>query len=162
MIVIGAGVIGLELGSVYRRLGSEVTVVGLMDKICPTIDVEITNNFKRILEKQGFKFLLKTKVLGGKGGPSGCSIDIEPVDGGAKQTINADVILVAIGRRPFTQGLQLDKAGLTADKYGRVDINDHWQTSVPHIYAIGDVVRGAMLAHKAEEEGIATVERILG
>ena len=133
-----------------------------MDRICPTMDIEVTSSFKKILEKQGFKFLMKTKVVGGKGGADGCKVEIEPAEGGARQTLDCDVILVATGRRPFTQGLQLEKAGLVADKYGRVEINDHLQTKVPSIWAIGDVIRGAMLAHKAEEEGIACVEHIIG
>ena len=162
MVVIGGGVIGLEMGSVYSRLGTQVTVVEYMDRICPTMDVEVTSNFKKILEKQGFKFLLKSKVVGGKGGPSGCKVEIEPAEGGARQSIDCDIILVATGRRAFTQGLQLDKAGLVADKYGRVETNDHLQTKVPGIWAIGDVIKGAMLAHKAEEEGIACVENIIG
>jgi dihydrolipoamide dehydrogenase len=162
LVVIGGGVIGLELGSVYRRLGSEVTVVEYMDRICPTMDVELTNQFKKTLEKQGFKFLLKTKVVGGSGGANGCKVDIEPAQGGSKSTLDCDIILVSTGRRAYTQGLQLDKAGLSTDKQGKVEINDHWETKVKGIYAIGDVVKGAMLAHKAEEEGIAAVERILG
>jgi dihydrolipoamide dehydrogenase len=162
LVVIGGGVIGLEMGSVYSRLGSQVTVVEYQDRICPTMDNEITSNFKKLLEKQGFKFLMKTKVVGGKGGADGCKVEIEPAEGGARQTLDCDVILVATGRRAFTGGLQLDKAGLTADKFGRVEIDDHLRTKVPGIWGIGDVVQGAMLAHKAEEEGIAAVENILG
>lgn len=162
MVIIGGGVIGLELGSVYKRLGTEVTVVEYMDRICPTMDVEITIQFKRLLEKQGFKFLMKNKVVGGSGGPNGCKVEIEPAEGGSRSTLDCDVILVSTGRRAFTNGLQLDKAGLTTDKYGKVETNEHWETKVKGIYAIGDVIKGAMLAHKAEEEGIAAVERILG
>lgn len=162
LVVVGGGVIGLELGSVYKRLGAEVTVVEFMDRICPSMDTEITTLFKKILEKQGFKFLLKTKVVGGKGGPNGCTVDVEAAEGGNKQTLNCDIILVSTGRRAFTGGLQLEKAGLTADKYGRVETDDHLQTKQKGIYAIGDVIKGAMLAHKAEEEGIAAVENILG
>lgn len=161
-MVIGGGVIGLEMGSVYARLGSEVTVVEYMDKICPSMDTELTTTFKKLLEKQGFKFLMKTKVVGGKGGPNGCKVEIEPAEGGARTFLDCDVILVSTGRRPYTDGLQLEKAGLSADKRGMVEVNDHLQTKVPHIWAIGDVVRGAMLAHKAEEEGIAAVENIIG
>ena len=105
---------------------------------------------------------MKTKVVGGKGSASGCSVEIEPAEGGSRQKLDCDVILVSTGRRAFTQGLQLEKAGLQADKFGKIEINDHLQTKVPHIYGIGDVIRGAMLAHKAEEEGIAAVENILG
>ena len=162
LVVIGGGVIGLEMGSVYARLGSQVTVVEYMDRICPAMDIEVTSQFKKLLEKQGFKFLLKTKVVGGKGAADGCKVEIEPAEGGARQTLDCDVILVSTGRRAYTQGLQLEKAGLAADKYGRVEINDHLQTKVSNIWAIGDVVKGAMLAHKAEEEGIAAVENILG
>jgi len=162
LVVIGGGVIGLEMGSVYSRLGSQVTVVEYQDRICPTMDNELTSNFKKILEKQGFKFLMKTKVVGGKGGADGCKVEIEPAEGGARQTLDCDVILVATGRRAFTGGLQLDKAGLVADKFGRVEIDDHLRTKVPGIWGIGDAVKGAMLAHKAEEEGIAAVENILG
>lgn len=150
------------MGSVYARLGSEVTVVEYMDKICPSMDTELTTTFKKLLEKQGFKFLMKTKVVGGKGGPNGCKVEIEPAEGGARTFLDCDVILVSTGRRPYTDGLQLEKAGLSADKRGMVEVNDHLQTKVPHIWAIGDVVRGAMLAHKAEEEGIAAVENIIG
>lgn len=162
LVVIGGGVIGLEMGSVYSRLGSQVTVIEYMDRVCPTMDVEVTQQFKKILEKQGFKFMMKTKVVGGKGGPNGCKVEYEPAEGGARQSLDCDIILVATGRRAFTAGLQLDKAGLTTDKYGRVEVNDHLQTKVPSIWAIGDAIRGAMLAHKAEEEGIACVENIIG
>lgn len=103
-----------------------------------------------------------TKVVGGKVGANGCKVEVEPAEGGERKTLEADVVLVSTGRRPYTQGLQLEKAGLQANKFGRIEINPHWQTKVPHIYAIGDVVEGPMLAHKAEEEGIAAVERILG
>ena len=105
---------------------------------------------------------MKTKVTGGSGGPNGCKVNVESSEGGNKQTLNCDVVLVSVGRRTFTEGLQLDKAGLTTDKYGKVEVNDHWETKVKGIYAIGDVIAGPMLAHKAEEEGIAAVERILG
>lgn len=162
LIVIGGGVIGLELGSVYARLGSQVTVVEYMDRICPTMDLELTASFKKTLEKQGLKFMMKTKVVGGSGGPNGCKVEVEPAEGGAKSTLDSDYILVATGRRAYTGGLQLEKAGLSTDKYGKVETNDHWQTKVSNIYAIGDVIKGAMLAHKAEEEGIAAVENILG
>jgi dihydrolipoamide dehydrogenase len=162
LVVIGGGVIGLEMGSVYARLGTQVTVVEYMDKICPSMDTEITTNFKKLLEKQGLKFLMKTKVVGGAGGPNGCKVEIEPAEGGSRTSLDCDVILVSTGRRAYTAGLQLEKAGLVADKRGMVEVNDHLQTKVPSIWAIGDVVRGAMLAHKAEEEGIAAVENIIG
>ena len=162
MVVIGGGVIGLELGSVYKRLGSEVVVVEYLDRICPSLDTEISQNFKKVLEKQGLKFMMKTKVVGGKAGANGCVIEIEPAEGGTKQTIDCEVVLISTGRRPYTEGLQLEKAGLSTDKYGRIDTNEHWQTKVDGIYAIGDVIKGPMLAHKAEEEGIGAVEHIIG
>lgn len=162
LIVIGSGVIGLELGSVYRRLGSEVVVLGNMDRICPFLDAEISTAYKKVLERQGMKFVLKTRVQAGRGGPSGCQVDIENIDTNKKETIEGDYLLVAAGRRAYTSGLQLEKAGISVDKYGKVEINDHWETNVKGIYAIGDVVKGPMLAHKAEEEGVAAVEQILG
>lgn len=125
MVIVGGGVIGLELGSVYMRLGTEITVVEYMDRICSAMDIEITNLFKKMLEKQGMKFLLKTKVVGGTGGANGCKVDIEPAAGGAKQTLDCDIILVSTGRRAYTKGLELEKAGLVVDKFGRVEINDH-------------------------------------
>lgn len=106
--------------------------------------------------------MMKTKVVGGKGGADGCKVEIEAAAGGDKKTLDCDIVLVSTGRRPFTAGLQLEKAGLSADKFGRIDTNEHWQTAVNHIYGIGDVIKGPMLAHKAEEEGIAAVEYILG
>lgn len=150
------------MSSVYSRLGTQVTVIEYMDRVCPTMDVEVTQQFKKILEKQGIKFLMKTKVVGGKGGPDGCQVEMEPAEGGSRTTLDADIILVSTGRRAYTAGLQLEKAGLTADKRGMIEINDHLQTKVSNIWAIGDVVKGAMLAHKAEEEGIAAVENIIG
>lgn len=116
MVIVGGGVIGLELGSVYSRLGTEIVVVEYMDKICPTLDVEISTSFKKILEKQGLKFMMKTKVVGGKGGAGGCKVEVEASEGGSKQTIDCDIILISTGRRPYTEGLQLEKAGITADK----------------------------------------------
>ena len=127
MIVIGGGVIGLEMGSVYSRLGTEVTVVEFQDKICPTMDQETTKAFKRLLEKQGIKFLMQQKVVGGSGAASGCKVNIESVtDPSKKQTLDCDIVLVATGRRPFTEKLGLEKAGLEADKFGRIDINEHF------------------------------------
>jgi len=127
MVVIGGGVIGLEMGSVYSRLGTEVTVVEYMDRLCPTMDLELTKAFKRVLEKQGMKFMLKQKVTGGQGSQKGCKVNIESVeDPSKKEEINCDIILVSTGRRPFTNNLQLDKAGLVTDKFGRIDINEHF------------------------------------
>ena len=163
LVVIGAGVIGLELGSVYRRLGSEVIVVGNTERICPFMDAEVSAAFKKSLDKQGFKFILKSKVTGGTGGPNGCSVIIESVDGSVPtQKLECDTILVSTGRRAFTEGLQLDKVGLAVDKYGKIETNEHFQTAIKNIYAIGDVIKGPMLAHKAEEEGIAAVEHLIG
>lgn len=162
MIVIGAGVIGLELGSVYQRLGTKVQVVEFADRICPSVDSEMGQIFHRALKDQGMEFKLNTKVLGGeiKGGKA--SLRVQPKEGGAEEILTADVCLVAIGRRPYTQNLGLEKAGVQLDSKGRVDINDHFQTNVKGIYAIGDVVSGPMLAHKSEEEGIALVEMLAG
>lgn len=162
LVVIGGGVIGLELGSVYNRLGSEVTVIEFMDKICPSLDTEITKAFHKILQKQGIKFQMKTKVIGGDVKSNGVTVKTEAAEGGNPQTIDADYVLVATGRRPFTDGLQLDKVGLSTNQRGQVETDSHLMTSAKGIYAIGDVTTGAMLAHKAEEEGIAAVETIIG
>jgi len=162
MVVIGGGVIGLELGSVYARLGSEVHVIQHTDRICPFLDVEIGKAFQQTLKKQGLKFHLNTKVLNGENNKAdGVKVNLEDKQGN-KSTIDCNVCLVSIGRHAFTGGLQLDKTGIDTNERGQVQINDHWQTKVPSIYAIGDVVAGQMLAHKAEEEGIAAVEHILG
>ena len=161
MVVIGGGVIGLEMGSVYQRLGTELTVVHPTDRIAPFLDKELGTAFQRSLKKQGMKFMLNTKVLDGVNNrEKGIKINVEGKDG--KQTLDCDICLVSIGRHAFTEGLQLDKAGLSTNERGQVEIDDHWQTKVPGIYAIGDAVKGQMLAHKAEEEGIAAIEHILG
>ncbi len=161
MLVIGAGVIGLELGSVWKRLGADVTVIEYLDRILPGIDQEVAKQFQRILEKQGVKFLLASKVTAVEKSGDGATVSFEPVAGGDKQTIEANVVLVATGRRPYTEGLGLEEAGVTMDR-GRVVIDDHFCSSVPGIYAVGDVVRGPMLAHKAEDEGVAVAEIIAG
>lgn len=161
MAIIGAGIIGLELGSVYNRLGTEVTVIGNSDRICPQMDVELANAFKKSLDKQGIKFIMNSRVQGGIGGPQGCRVDYLSKDGQAA-SIESDVVLVATGRHAFTEGLQLDKIGLETDKYGKIETNDHFETKVPGVYAIGDVIKGPMLAHKAEEEALACVENIVG
>ncbi len=161
LVVIGAGVIGLELGSVWRRLGSEVTVVEFLDRILPGADNEVAKQFQRTLEKQGFKFQLGHKVTKVEPAKSGATISIEPASGGEAKKLEADVVLVAIGRRAFTEGLGLEAAGVILDR-GRVVIDDHFATNVPGIYAIGDVVRGPMLAHKAEDEGVAVAEILAG
>jgi dihydrolipoamide dehydrogenase len=162
LVVIGGGVIGLELGSVWRRLGAQVTVVEFLDKIVPTMDGEIGQQFQKILGKQGIAFKLSTKVTGVK--PNGDSLDvtIEPAKGGAPETMKADVVLVSIGRRPYVSGLGLEMAGVQRDEKGRVKTDGHYNTNVPGIYAIGDVIAGPMLAHKAEEEGVALAEMLAG
>ncbi len=162
LVVIGAGVIGLELGSVYARLGSRVTVVEYLDRILPGMDTEVAKAFQRLLEKQGFTFKLASKVTGAKTAKSGVTLTIEPAAGGAAETIAADVTLVAIGRSAYTEGLGAKEAGIALDERGRVVVDDHFATSVTGIYAIGDVIRGPMLAHKAEDEGIAVAERLAG
>lgn len=162
LVIIGGGVIGLELGSVWKRLGAEVEVIEFLDRITPGMDNETTKQFNRILEKQGFKFRLSTKVTAAKREGKKVIVTIEPSGGGASETIKADAVLVSIGRRPYTQGLGLENVGLKTDAKGRIEVNDHFQTAVPNIYAIGDVIAGPMLAHKAEEEGIAAVETMAG
>ncbi|MDG1438252.1 MAG: dihydrolipoyl dehydrogenase [Emcibacteraceae bacterium] len=162
MVVIGGGVIGLELGSVWKRLGADVTVVEFMDRITPEMDGEVSKTFARILKKQGFKFKLKSKVTGVKTTKTGATVTVEPAKGGKAETIKADSVLVAVGRRAYTDGLGLAEAGVNVNDRGQVDINDHFETNVKGVYAIGDVVRGAMLAHKAEDEGVAVAEIIAG
>jgi len=163
MMVIGGGVIGLELGSVYQRLGSEVTVIQHTERICPFLDNEISKNFQNILKKQGMKFKLNTRVVDGVNNKeNGVVVNLENVKDSAQEQMEVDVVLVSIGRHAFTGGLDLEKAGLEANERGQIPTNDHWQTKHSHIYGIGDVVDGPMLAHKAEEEGIAAVEHILG
>jgi dihydrolipoamide dehydrogenase len=162
LVVVGAGIIGLELGSVWRRLGSDVTVVEFLDRIAPGIDDEITKHFQRALAKQGLKFKLGSKVTKAETGGSGVKLTVEPAKGGAAETLEADVVLVAIGRRPFVEGLGLDKVGVKLTQRGRIQVDPHFQTSVPGIYAIGDVIDGPMLAHKASEDGVACVETLAG
>jgi dihydrolipoamide dehydrogenase len=162
MVVVGGGVIGLELGSVWSRLGAKVTVVEYLDTILGGMDGEVSKQFQRMLAKQGIDFKLGAKVTGVEESGKGAKVTYEPVKGGAAATIDADVVLIATGRKPFTDGLGLDKAGVVMDKRGRVEIDGHFLTSVPGIYAIGDVVRGPMLAHKAEDEGVAVAEIIAG
>jgi len=162
LLVIGAGVIGLELGSVWRRLGAEVTVVEFLDRILPGMDAEVAKQFQRILEKQGFAFKLGAKVTSVDTSRNRLIAQIEPAAGGAAQTLEADVVLVAIGRVPYTEGLGLKEAGVALDNRGRVQIDAHFATSVKGVYAIGDVVAGPMLAHKAEDEGVAAAEILAG
>jgi dihydrolipoamide dehydrogenase len=162
MVVIGGGVIGLELGSVWLRLGAQVTVVEYLDQILPGMDGDVRKEATKIFKKQGFNIRTGTKVTGAsvKGGTA--TLTVEPAAGGASEAIEADCVLVAIGRRPNTDGLALDKAGITPNKRGQIDIGHDFQTSVPGIYAIGDVCPGPMLAHKAEDEGIAAAEFVAG
>ncbi|KAA0681923.1 dihydrolipoyl dehydrogenase [Roseomonas genomospecies 6] len=162
LVVIGGGVIGLELGSVWGRLGAEVTVVEFLDRILPTMDGEVSKQMQRILGKQGMTFKLGSKVTGAKVTNTGVTLSVEPAAGGTAEEIEADVVLVAIGRRAFTNGLGLDAVGVEMDNRGRVKIGKHFETNVPGIYAIGDVVEGPMLAHKAEEEGVALAELLAG
>ncbi|OYD85789.1 dihydrolipoyl dehydrogenase [Azospirillum brasilense] len=162
LVVIGGGVIGLELGSVWGRLGAEVTVVEFLDRILPTMDGEVSKQMQRILGKQGMTFKLGSKVTGAKVTNTGVTLSVEPAAGGTAEEVEADVVLVAIGRRAYTNGLGLDAVGVEMDNRGRVKIGKHFETNVPGIYAIGDVVEGPMLAHKAEEEGVALAELLAG
>ena len=162
LLVIGAGVIGLELGSVWRRLGSEVTVVEFLERILPGIDGEVGRQSQRLLEKQGMTFKLGAKVTGVDASGKKLKAKIEPAKGGAAETIEADVVLVCIGRVPYVEGLGLKEAGVALDERGRVNVDDHFQTNVKGIYAIGDAIRGLMLAHKAEDEGVAVAEILAG
>jgi dihydrolipoamide dehydrogenase len=162
LVVVGAGVIGLELGSVWARLGSKVTVIEYLDRILPGMDGEVAKNFQRILTKQGFTFKLGSKVTGIETGKSGAKVSVEPAAGGAAEVIEADKVLVAVGRVPYTDGLGLKEAGVALDERGRVAVNAHYATNVPGIYAIGDVIAGPMLAHKAEDEGVALAELLAG
>jgi dihydrolipoamide dehydrogenase len=162
LIVVGAGVIGLELGSVWRRLGAKVTVVEFLDKITPTLDTEVGKQFQRILEKQGMVFKLGTKVSGVDSTGAILKVALQPAKGGDMETLEADVVLVAIGRTPYTEGLGLEEAGIALDERKRVQVDNHYKTSINGIYAIGDVIAGPMLAHKAEDEGVAVAEILAG
>ncbi len=161
MAVIGGGVIGLEMGTVWQRLGTKVTVIEYLDRILPGMDMDVSKEMKKILTKQGMEFKLSTKVTGAKTGKN-VALSLEAAAGGSAETLEVETVLLAIGRRPYTQGLGLDKAGVKLDNRGRVEIDDHFQTNVPGIFAIGDVVRGAMLAHKAEDEGVVLAEILAG
>ncbi len=162
MIVVGAGYIGLELGSVWRRLGSQVVVVEFLDRITPGMDGEVSKTFQRILKKQGMAFKLGHRVTAVDAGARSAKVVIEPVDGGAAETLTSDVVLVAIGRVPYTRGLGLPEVGVKLDNKGRVIVDEHFSTGVEGIYAIGDVIAGPMLAHKAEDEGVAVAEILAG
>ncbi len=162
LVVVGGGYIGLEMGTVWSRLGAKVTVVEFLDRITPGMDGEVSKQFQRILQKQGFTFELGHKVVGVEQAGDGCKVVIEPAKGGGAKTIDADVVLVAIGRRPYTDDLGLDTVDLKVDDKGRIPVDAHYATSVAGLYAIGDVIEGPMLAHKAEEEGVAVAELIAG
>ncbi len=164
LVIIGAGVIGLELGSVYRRMGSEITVIEFADKVCPTLDLDVGKEFQKALKKDGFKFLFNKKSTKGEIDPSTneAVVEIEDIKTGQKETIRGDVCLISTGRRPFTDSLNLEKLKIPVDNLGRIIINERFQTNYENIYAIGDVVEGPMLAHKAEEEGIAVAEYLSG
>ncbi len=162
LVVIGGGVIGLELGSVWARFGAKVTVVEFLDRILPTNDAEVSKQFQRILAKQGFDFRLSTKVTGAKTAKTGVTLTVEPAGGGDPETIKADVVLLSIGRVPYTEGLGLEAVGVETDARGVIQVDGHFQTNVPGIYAIGDCIPGPMLAHKAEDEGVVVAEILAG
>lgn len=162
MAVIGGGVIGLEMGTVWQRLGTKVTVIEYLDRVLPTMDGDVSKEMKKILAKQGMEFKLSTKVTAASKLKDKVTLTLEPAVGGAAENLDVEVVLLAIGRRAYTQGLGLDKAGVAVDERGRVIIDDHFKTSVDGIYAIGDAVRGAMLAHKAEDEGVVLAEILAG
>ncbi len=162
LTVIGGGYIGLEMGTVWRRLGSKVTVVEYLDRILPGMDGEVSKEMQKILKKQGMEFKLGMKVTGAKSGKNGVDLSIEPAAGGKGETLTSDIVLVAVGRKPYTAGLGLDKAGVQLDERGRIKTDKHFQTTAPGVYAIGDVIAGPMLAHKAEDEGVILAEMLAG
>lgn len=162
LVLIGGGVIGLELGSVWRRLGAEVTVVEFLDRILPPEDKEVSKQFQKILQKQGMTFKLSSKVTAVEHDGDGLKVTVEPAKGGDAETLDADVVLVCVGRRPFTDTLGLDEVGVERDEKGRVKTDGHFKTNIDGIYAIGDVITGPMLAHKAEDEGVAVAEILAG
>lgn len=162
LAVIGGGVIGIELGSVWRRLGTDVTVIEYLENICPSLDLEIANQLKKTLEKQGIKFKLASKVIESKETKSGVVVTLESVSEKTTETMTVEKLLVAVGRKPNTTNLGLEALNITTDKRGFIDVNQYYQTSISTIYAVGDVITGPMLAHKAEEEAIAAVEIMAG
>jgi len=162
LVVIGAGYIGLEMGTVWQRLGSKVTVVEFLDRVTPGMDGEVSKQFQRILQKQGMSFKLGTKVTGVDASGDRLKVSVEPAKGGEGEVIDCDVVLVSIGRRPYTEGLGLETVGLEPDRRGMIEVDDRFATKVAGIHAIGDVIRGPMLAHKAEEEGVALAEILAG
>jgi len=162
LLIVGAGIIGLELGSVWRRLGAEVTIVEFLDHILPGIDAEVAKQFHRILQKQGIAVRLSSKVAGVDSSGEVLKVKVEPATGGAAETLDADVVLVAIGRVPYSEGLGLEALGVKKDNRGRILVDPHFRTNVEGVYALGDVIAGPMLAHKAEEEGVAVAEILAG
>lgn len=162
LIVIGGGVIGLELGSVWMRLGAKVTVIEYTDRICGSMDSQMTKKLQQILQKQGMEFHMQSKVVSVKPGKSEAAVTFESLETKESKTLNADVVLIATGRRPYSDGLGLEELGIEKDKRGVVQVNEHFQTKFANIYAVGDLIRGPMLAHKAEEEGVAVAEIIAG
>lgn len=162
LVVIGGGYIGLELGSVWQRLGSKITVVEYFNRIVPAMDREVSQNFKKILESQGFVFKLSTKVTSVQKTPQGLTVALESADGSQRENLGCDVVLVSVGRRPYTDGLGLENVGVVLDQRGHIEIGEGYVTSVPTIFAIGDVIKGPMLAHRAEEDGVACVEHMAG
>ena len=162
MIVIGGGVIGLEMGTVWRRLGSEVTVIEYLDEILPGMDEEIRKESRKIFKKQGITFKTGAKVTSAKAGKSGVDLTVEPAKGGDEEKLSAEIVLMAVGRKPYTDSLGLDKVGVAMDERGRIEVDETFETSVEGIFAIGDVIKGAMLAHKAEEEGVILAEMLAG
>ncbi len=162
LVVVGAGYIGLEMGSVWQRLGADVTVVEFLDRITPGMDAEVAKHFQRVLKKQGLSFKLGTKVTKAVKTPAGIRLTLEPAGGGEPESLECDVVLVAIGRRPYTEGLGLETVGVKVDNRGFITVDEHFQTNVEGIFAIGDCVPGPMLAHKAEDEGVACAEIIAG
>ena len=162
LVVVGAGYIGLELGTVWRRLGAKVTVIEYLDRITPGMDTEVAKQFQRLLSRQGIGFMLGAKVTSVEGSGDRLVVTTEPAEGGDPETMKADVVLVAIGRRPFTEHLGLDSIGLATDNYGRIEVDGSLRTKADGVYAIGDVIAGPMLAHKAEDEGVFVAETIAG
>lgn len=162
LVVIGGGYIGLELGSVWKRLGAKVTVVEYADRIVPALDTEIGKNFHRILEKQGISFRLATKVMKAEKKKGKVELTVSAVGDENQEKIIADTVLLSVGRRPYSEGLGLESAGIKLDEYGRIDVDNNFRTSIPNIFAVGDIIRGPMLAHKAEEEAVAAVEIMAG
>ncbi len=162
LLVVGGGYIGLEMGTVWRRLGAKVTVVEFLDRVTPGMDGEVSKEFEKILKKQGMVFKLGTKVVGVDDSGDAIKVTVEAAKGGASETIECDVVLVAIGRRPYTEGLGLEQIGVRLDNRSRVETDGHWRTNVAGVWAIGDVIAGPMLAHKAEEEGSCVAEMLAG